>query len=162
MGGWKTNPDRNKKDKSTWENQNFRPSLKKNKKKKVEYWKAHWRILGNSICACAAQRSLCRFCGKKKKNQTRKLLKKGNKAGICREKCFTWNEKQIFEQMEKFLCCSSCCAEKPQLHKHSTKGLIWIIPFRPLSKVHRLLEERDVQERKRRRQEMRGSEIEKI
>ncbi len=68
------------------------------------------RILGNSVCA--ALHSHCRLYGNKPKSDFRKKKKKGNKAG----KCFTLNEKQIFEQMEVSLqCCFSRCAEVPQL-----------------------------------------------
>lgn len=65
--------------------------------KKVGHYKAHWRILGNYVClryvTLALQTSW---------EQTNICQKRGNKAGICREKCFTLNEKQIFEQMETF------------------------------------------------------------
>lgn len=79
------------------------------------------------------------------------------------EKCFTLNEKQIFEQMEKLLCCLSYCAELPQIYKHSTKRLIWMLPFNHLLKY--TVEEKDIQEGKRWRQKeggkRRGSEIER-
>lgn len=99
--------------------------------KKVGRWKAHWRILGNSVCLCCITFPVQTLWERTKI----KTKRRGNKARICKEKFFTLNEKQIFEQMETFfLCFFSRCVEAPQLHKHSTERLIRISPLKNLLK----------------------------
>lgn len=76
--------------------------------KKVGRWKAHWRILGNSVCLCCITFPVQTLWERTKI----KTKRRGNKARICKEKFFTLNEKQIFEQMETFFYVSSLAASR--------------------------------------------------